>query len=107
MGCGGELGSLTVTAWSSSAGVRTWVRDLQGVEAPWPLSLAQKYTQRDVEIRKTPIYDAEHREEEDYSQGRVYRRAQLKPFGTFRGLVRRSRTARGGGGCAGDGGRKN
>ena len=39
-------GGRTAKAWKSSAEARVWERNCQGVEAPRPLYLAQKYTQK-------------------------------------------------------------
>ena len=49
-GQGQVRGSLTATACPSSAGAKDWASDFQGVEVPWPLSLAQKNTQIYVKI---------------------------------------------------------
>ena len=66
------------------------------MEAPWPLELAQKDTQRDIKLHKTPRDGAEHGEGEEDTQGTGDRRARRKLFGTSRGLGRRSRPTGGG-----------
>ena len=66
------------------------------MEAPWPLDLEQKDTQRYIKLHKTPRDGAEHGEGEEDAQGTGDRRARRKLFGTSRGLGRRSRPTGGG-----------
>ena len=64
------------TAWPSSVGLRDWASNHQGVEASWPINLAQKNTQREIKLQKTPRDGAEHREGEADAQGTGYRRTR-------------------------------
>ena len=50
----GTGGSQTATAWPSSAGTWACASNSQGVEAPWPLYLAQKDTRGHIKPQKTP-----------------------------------------------------
>ena len=76
--------------WPSSAWARDWASNCQGGEALWPLDLAQKNTQRDIKLHKTPRDGAEHGEGEEDAQGTGDRRARRKLFGTSRVLGRQS-----------------
>ena len=87
-------------------GERDWASDLQGVEAPWPLALAQKDTRRDIKLQKIPRDAAENGKGEADAQGPGDRRTQHKPFGAGRGMGHQSRLDGGGVRCAGDGGRQ-
>ena len=70
------------TEWPSRAGTRDWARDRQGGEAPWPIDLAQKDTQRKIKPHMTPRDRAEHRESREDAQGTGDRRTRRKPLGT-------------------------
>ena len=76
------------------------------MEAPWPFTLVQKDTQKDIKLQKTPIDVAEHGEGEADAQGAGDRRTRCKPFGTGRGLGCQSKPAGIGNRRAGDGDRK-
>ena len=47
-GGGGIRAAWTTIAFPSSAGARDWASDLQGSEAPGPLDLAKKDTQKGI-----------------------------------------------------------
>ena len=54
----------------SYTGARDWENHRQGVEALWPLDLAQNYTWREIKLQKTPRDGAEHREGDADAQDR-------------------------------------
>ena len=70
--------------WPSSAGARAWAIYCQGVEAPWTLAIAQKYTRRNTNNKKNTGDDAKHREDEAYTQGIGGQGTRQKPLGTGR-----------------------
>ena len=77
-------------------GERAWASDRQGVEAPWPLVLVQKDTQREIKLQKTPRDGAEHREDEADVHGMADIRAWRKSLKIDRGMGFRSRPEGGG-----------
>ena len=54
----------------SSAGAGDWTINRQGVEAPWPLTFVQKYTQKHDNYQKNPRDGASHREGESGALGK-------------------------------------
>ena len=66
------------------------------MEAPWPLELVQKDTQREIKLHKTPIDGSEHGDGEADAQGTGDRRTQRRPLIIFRGMCRQTRPVGGG-----------
>ena len=85
-----------VTAWPKSAKLRDWESNSQGVEAPWTLALAQKYTRRYFKLQKITRDGAEHCEGDKVAQGMGDIRKRRKHFCTSRGLSSRLRPKGGG-----------
>ena len=70
--------------------------DLQGVEAPWPLVTAQKYTQRRNQEPEDTNRCRDNKGEEEDAQGTWGQITRRKPLGISRGLGHRLRSAVGG-----------
>ena len=78
--------------------MRDWESNLQVLEAPWPLYIAQKDNHRDTNNQNNPVDDATNREDEADAQGTEVhgkRRSNIKTPQDRQGLVRRLRLAGG------------
>ena len=90
---GGDTGSLTAAAYTSSVGARYWASDYQGAEETWPPTLSQNDTQIYIKLQNTPRDSMEHGYVEEDAKGKGDRRKWRKPLGNGRGMGRWSNQA--------------